>query len=84
MSVTDRALGQRLGVGIAVVERVGVAAVGVDGHRAVGAGDRRADIAAAPLTADTVLVSPVSTSVSLVSTLPIADAIARRTPCCPG
>ena len=30
-------------------------------------------LAAGPLTAVTVLVSPVSTSVSLVSTLPVAD-----------
>ena len=30
-------------------------------------------LAAEPLTSETVLVSPVSTSVSLVSTLPVAD-----------
>ena len=40
-----RALRQRLRIRVRIVERVAVAAVGVDGHRAVGAGDGTADVA---------------------------------------
>ena len=40
-----RALRQRIGVGIGVVEGVAVAAVAVERERAIGAGDGRADIA---------------------------------------
>src|SRR6185312_5078554 len=40
----DLALGQGVGVWIGIVEGVGVAAVGVDGDRAVGSGDGGADV----------------------------------------
>ena len=66
-----RALRQRIGVGVGVVERVALAAVAVDRERAVGAGDGCPTLPHAIDSAHR-RVSPVSTSVSLPSTLPLA------------
>ena len=69
--VDDGALRECLGVGVGIVEHIGVAAVAVDGDGAIFS-VTLPTMSAKPLTAATVRTWPLSTSVSLVRTLPVA------------
>ena len=62
---------QRLHVRLAVAERIGIRAIGIEVQRTVSAGHYRRDLRRRAIDRRTLWVSWVSTSVSLVSTLPL-------------
>ena len=65
---------QRLHRAIAIVEAVGIGAIGVQRHRAVASRNRMPTSPAWPPISATVRVAPVSASVSLLSTSPATEA----------